>query len=180
MEYIGKRISIKRVENELSIIVHSFVDKAKSRFLIIWLILWTLSGLVVLFQYFVIKDSNTKAAIIVWIGFWAYFAYKIRTAYLWRQSGKEIIKIREGKLSYKREISGKGKIKMFETDFMKNLQLVEPQENSFTENLNNSYWMIAGEKLTFDYYGKEIKFGIQLNEADAKALLKVIKKEIQK
>jgi len=113
------------------------------------------------------------------LGFWAYFEYKIFHAYLWRKSGKEKIKIRDKKFLYKRDISGRGKIKSFETDFIKDLRMPEPKENSFSENLNNSYWVIGGEKLAFDYYGKEIKFGIQLEEADAKALLKLIMKEMK-
>lgn len=179
MEYIGKRISIKRTENELSIVILSLVNKLKNRFLFLWFILWSISGLIVLSQYFIMPDPNTKTAIIVWMGFWAYFEYKIFHAYLWRKSGKEKIKINDKKFLYKRDVSGRGKIKTYETDFIKDLRLIEPKENSFTESLNNSYWVIGGEKLAFDYYGKEIKFGLQLDETDAKALLKLIMKEIK-
>ncbi|MCE9539899.1 MAG: hypothetical protein K8R85_11875 [Bacteroidetes bacterium] len=180
MEYIGKRISIKRTESELSIVILSLINKLKSRFLFLWFILWSISGIIVLSQYFIMHDPNTKTAIIVWMGFWAYFEYKIFHAYLWRKSGKEKIKINDKKLLYKRDVSGRGKIKTYEIDFIKDLRLIEPKENSFMEDLNNSYWVIGGEKLTFDYYGKEIKFGLQLDEADAKALLKLIMKEIKR
>ncbi len=180
MEYIGKRISIKRTENELSIVILSLINKLKNRFLFLWFILWSVSGIIVLSQYFIMHDPNTKTAIIVWMGFWAYFEYKIFHAYLWRKSGKEKIKLNNKKLLYKRDVSGRGKIKTYETDFIKDLRLIEPKENSFMEDLNNSYWVIGGEKLAFDYYGKEIKFGLQLDEVDAKALLKLIIKEINK
>ena len=175
MEYIGKRISIMRKENELSIVILSLGNRTKNIFLGCWLFLWTLCGLIVFSQFFILTDSNSKIAIIVWMGFWTYFEYKIANAFLWRIAGKEKIKMRDNKLFYKRDISGRGKIKIFETDFIKDFRVVEAKENLFFENLNNSYWVIAGEKLTFDYYGKVIKLGIQLNEADAKALLKVIK-----
>lgn len=180
MEYIGKRISIKRTEGELSIVILSLINKLKNRFLFIWFVLWSISGLIVLSQYFIMQDPNTKTAIIVWMGFWAYFEYKIFHAYLWRKSGKEKIKINDKKLLYKRDVSGGGKIKTYETDFIKDLRLIEPKENSFMEDLNNSYWVIGGEKLTFDYYGKEVKFGLQLDETDAMALLKLIKNELKK
>lgn len=179
MEYIGKRISIMRRENELSIVVISLGDKVKNMYLFSWLFLWTLSGFIVLSQYFILSDPDSKTAIIVWMGFWAYFEYKIVNAYLWRRSGKEKIKISGNKLFYKRDVSGRGKIKVFETDFIKDLRVIEHKENSFLENLNKSYWVIAGEKLAFDYYGKEIKFGLQLEEADAKSLLKLMKNEIK-
>lgn len=178
MEYIGKRISIKRKEDEISIVIVSSVDKTKNLLLFIWFFLWTLSGIIVLTQYFVLTDPDTKAAIIAWMGFWAYFEYKIFKAFMWRKFGVEKIKMREEKLFYKRDVSGKGKIKVYEFDFIKDLRVIEPKENSFFENLNNSYWVIAGEKLAFDYYGKEITFGLQLEEKDAKELFRVIKSEI--
>lgn len=178
MEYIGKRISIKRSENETSIVILSTADKTKKRLLLAWFILWTLSGVIVFTQYFVIKDEQTKVAIMVWLGFWGYFEYKTFRAVMWRSYGIEKIKLRDRKIFYKRDIAGKGKIKVYEFDFIKDFRVIESKENSFFDNLNNSYWVIAGEKLTFDYYGKEIKIGLQLDETDAKALFKLINGKI--
>ncbi len=180
MEYIGKRISIKRKEDELSIVIISLKEKTKSILLTVYLILWSLSGIYVFSQYFNLIDPNTKVAVLVWMGFWAYFEYKIVKAYLWRKFGVEKMKVRNGEILYKRDTAGKGKVKTFEQDFIKDLHYIEIKENSFFENINNSYWVIAGERLAFDYYGKEIKFGIQLDEADAQSLLKLIKKELKK
>lgn len=175
MQYIGKQISVKRNEDELSIVILAMSEKLKNRLLLVWLTLWTLGGLIVFSQYFTITDPNTKIAVIVWIGFWLYFEYKITIAYLWRRNGKEVIKLRNNKLFYKRDVAGRGKFKTYQLDYIKNLRITETKENSFMESLNNSYWVIAGEKLIFDYYGKEIKFGVQLQDEDAKALIKLIK-----
>lgn len=179
MEYIGKRISIRRKEEEISIVILSTTEKIKKTLLFICFFLWTVSGMIVLTQYFFITDRQTRVALIVWLGFWAYFEYRIFRAYMWRSFGVEKIKLRNGKLFYKRDVAKRGKIKIFEFDFIKDFRLIEPKENSFFESFNNSYWVIAGEKLLFDYYGKEIKFGIQLESADAKALIKLIQKEIK-
>ena len=178
MDYIGKRTSILRKDNELSIVILSNQDKVKNRLLLTWLILWSVSALVVIGQYFLQTDANTKTTIIVWMGFWAYFEYKIVVAYRWRRWGKEKIKILNGKLVYKRDVSGKEKPKEYDLDRIKDLRFIELKENSFFENLNDSYWVIANEKLAFDYNGAEIKFGIQLEESDAKAILKVLKNKI--
>ncbi|MBA3970926.1 MAG: hypothetical protein H0X46_02060 [Bacteroidetes bacterium] len=178
MEYIGKRISIKRTDGQVSIVILSTSDKVKKRILFIWFILWSLCGIIVLTQYFLIQDPDTKVAVIVWLGFWGYFEYKSFRALMWRFYGMEKIRIKDRKLSYKKDVAGKGKVKVYELDFIKDFSVVEKKDDSFFENLNSSYWVIAGEKLTFDYYGKEIKLGIQLDEADAKALHKLIKNKI--
>ncbi|MGQ0828679.1 MAG: hypothetical protein ACT4ON_09815 [Bacteroidota bacterium] len=179
MEYIGNRISLKRTEDQVSIVILSSVDKTKNLFLFIWLFLWTLSGIIILAQYFILTDPDTKAAILVWLGFWAYFEYKTFKAFMWRKFGLEKIKLCDGKFFYKRDVAGKGKIKVFEIDFIKDLRIIQSKENSFLENLNNSYWVIAGEKLAFDYYGKEIRFGIQLDQPDVKEFFKIIRAEIK-
>lgn len=178
MEYIGKRISIQRKENELSIVILSFKDKLKNKMLLIWAALWSLSGIVIASQYFTITDHDTKTAIIVWLGFWAYFEYKIVVAYKWRTSGSEKLRISKEMLFYKRSLGKGGKIKEYKIDLIKQLKIIETKENSFFENLNDSYWMMGNETISFDYNGADIKLGIQLDAADAKALLKLIKNKL--
>lgn len=179
MEYIGKRASIRRSENELSIVIVAHAEKWKNRLLFAWFVIWTICGIFVFTQFFVTPDQDLKAMLIVWLGFWAYFEYRTYRAVLYRRLGVEKIKLRDGKLQYKREIAGKGKIRTYELDFIKDLRVIVPKENSFADSMSSSYWSLAGERLAFDYYGKEIKFGIQLEPADAEALYKVIKKSIR-
>jgi hypothetical protein len=179
MEYIGKRVSIKRSDNETSIVIVSQSDKMKNILLFTWFFIWTVSGIVVFAQYFVIPDPDTKVMLIVWLGFWAYFEFRIFKAFMWRKFGVEKIKLKENKFFYKRDVAGKGKIKVYEFDFIKDLRIVEQKTNSFADNMNNSYWMVAGEKLAFDYYGKEIKFAMQIEEEEAKQLLKKLRAVIK-
>jgi hypothetical protein len=179
MEYIGKRISIKRSDKETSIVIISQSEKIKNILLFAWLFIWTVSGIIVFAQYFIIPDPNTKVMLIVWLGFWIYFEFRIFKAFMWRKFGLEKIKLRENKFFYKRDIAGKGKVKVYDFDFIKDLRLTEAKENSFADNMNNSYWMVGGEKIAFDYYGKEIKFALQLDENESKALFKILRGTIR-
>ncbi len=180
MQYIGDRISIKELDGgELSIVIVAFKNKTKNLFLFLWFFAWTISGIIVFTQYFSLTDENTKIAIIVWLGFWAYFEYKIFKAIMWRYYGVEKIKLRDNKLQYKKEVAGKGKIKSFDFDFIKDLKLVPKKEDSFFETVNNSYWSVVGEKISFDYYGKEIKFAMQITEKEAEELLKILKRKLK-
>lgn len=179
MEYIGKRISIKRSENELSIVVLAYSEKLKTRLLLAWLIVWSLSGLYVFSQLLIAPSQDMKVMLAVWLGFWVYFEYLSYRAYMYRRFGVEKIKLREGKFQYKRDIAGRGKIRTYAFDFIKDLRVVTPKENSFADSMSSAYWSVAGERLAFDYYGKEVKFGIQLEPADAEALYKTIRKNIR-
>ncbi|MCW3101624.1 MAG: hypothetical protein JWO09_64 [Bacteroidetes bacterium] len=179
MEYIGKRISIKRGDNETSIVIVSQSEKVKNILLFSWFFIWTVSGIVVMAQYFMIPDPNTKVMLMVWMAFWAYFEYRIFKAFMWRKYGVEKIKLRENKLFYKRDVAGKGKVKAYEFDFIKDLRIIEPKENSFADSMSTSYWLVAGEKIAFDYYGKEIRLALQVESAEAMALLKVIRAAVK-
>lgn len=180
MDYIGDRISVNRKANELSIVILSLRDKTKSALLLIWLMLWSLSAIVVISQYFTIEDANVKTTIIVWLGFWVYFEYKIIVAFLWRKNGAEKIRIHDGVLEYKRNIGGSKKPKEYKLDAIKSLRTLETKDTSFIDNINDSYWIIGGEKLTFDYYGADVKLGMQLNEQECQALLKLLKNKLSR
>jgi hypothetical protein len=178
MNFIGEQISIVNSEKESRIVILSLKDKIKNILLFIWLFVWSVCGVIMITQYFATTNPDIKTVIIVWLGFWCYFEFKIAKAHLWRKTGKEIIKIKNGKLIYKKEVSHKGKTTEYDCETIKNLRVIEPKENSFMDTINNSYWVIGGEKLAFDYFGNEIKIGFQLKEEDAKALLKLLKSKI--
>ncbi len=175
MDFIGDQISITNSDKEWTIVILSLKDKIKSILLFAWLFVWSVCGVIMITQYFTTSNLDIKTVIIVWLGFWCYFEYKIAKAHMWRKYGKEIIRIKSGKLIYKKDVSGKGKIVEYDCETIKKFRFLEPNENSFIESFNNSYWVIGGEKLAFDYFGNEIKFGFQLKDEDAKALLKFIK-----
>jgi hypothetical protein len=41
--------------------------------------------------------------------------------------------------------------------------------------MNESFWVIGGESIVFNYGAKTYRFGIQLPEADARELLRQVK-----
>jgi hypothetical protein len=174
MEYIGKRISVLRSPDELSVVILSEVENKKSTLLFLWLLGWTAGGLIVFWEFLQVTEANRKPGFIIWLAFWFYFEYTISKAYMWRRNGKEKIKLKRGTLSIKREVNKKGKASNYDLGLMKDFRLVL-EKSKLMNSLNNSYWSVAGETITFDYYGKTISFGLQLNEEDSKALYKLIK-----
>jgi hypothetical protein len=180
MQYIGERISVKSLDNgDLSIVILAVRNKWKNIALFLWFFAWSVSGMIVFTQYFTLTDEKSKVILMVWMGFWVYFEYKIFKAMMWRNFGVEKIKVRNNQFQYKREVAGKGKVKSYDLDFIKDWKVIESKSDSFSENINNSYWVIGNEKIRFDYYGKEIKFALQITEKDAEELIKVFKKNMK-
>jgi hypothetical protein len=175
MESIGKRISILEKNNVFSVVIYGQYEKWKTIALFIWLLAWTVCGFIFITYFFAIQDKQAKIYFVVFLSFWAYFEYRMAKALMWRRSGKEKLWIKEGILHYQRDINGRGKIAKYQTDAIQDLTLVESKPMSWVENMNNSFWVIAGEKLFFTHLGKQVKFGIQLQENEGKQLLKILK-----
>jgi len=179
IKQIGERISISKKDDSTSIIIYPEKSKINQTILFIWFILWTAAGVIMLIGRQLGYYSAPKTYVLVWMAFWLYFEYVTAYALIWRSFGFERILIKNNKLYLKNEIRGKGKLKIFDIEFIKDLQLVSIDERSFAKVMSDSYWMPGGERLYFWYQGKQIRFGQQLNENDAKELLKFLKRELQ-
>ncbi len=173
------RIFYEEKDGLLTIMVTSTITKAKMNLLFIWLMLWTLCGIIVFSQFFAAHSREMKLMMLVWFAFWSYFEYKIGYAYLWRKTGKEIIRIIDGKLFLKRDIGGSGKEDSYLTGNITKLKTIDFNSKQFTQTMNNSFWVIGGETVFFEYMGKTIGCGLQLSEPEAIVLFKKLKQGIK-
>ena len=175
MQVISDRVSILEKDNVFSLVILPTTDKKKLWVLFLWLMAWTICGMIVLANYFNMTTKETKLFIIVYLSFWAYFEYKIARAYTWKKFGKEKLWIKKGKLQYQREVSGRGKIKEFDLELVNGLEVIEVSSTSFADNINQSFWIKGGERLEFQCQSKTIRFGMQLNDKEAMDVYKALR-----
>lgn len=180
IELIGKRISTLKADGVSSFVIIPTASSWKLWLLFAWLFVWSVSGCIVIGNYFTLTNTNTKLIVIVWLGFWAYFEFTTARAYLFKKYGKEKIWIKGSTFNYWRDIAGRGKKLEFETDLMKELKVVEKNKKDFFQFMSDSFWVVGTESISFTYGTKTYRFGVQLNEEDAKELLKQIKHAIRK
>ena len=145
MKIIGDRVSILEKDNVFSLVILPTTDKKKLLVLFLWLMAWTICGLIVFANYFNITNRESKIFIVVYLSFWAYFEYKIARAYTWKKFGKEKLWIKKGKLQYQREVSGRGKIKEFDLELVNGLELIEMSPTSFADNINQNFRLSIGD-----------------------------------
>ena len=175
IEIIGKRISVLKSDDLYSFVIVPSDANWKIYLLFAWLFLWTVSGVVVAANYFMLTNANLKLVLIMWLGFWVYFEFKIGKAFLFRRFGKEKIWIKGGKLFYWRDIAGRGKKLEFDKELIKDFELIQKNKKDFFASINESFWVIGGESIIFNYGAKPYRLGIQLPEEDAKELLRQMK-----
>jgi len=116
--------------------------------------------------------STPRAFISFWLVGWLLGEVWTTYWWFWTAFGKEIVTIREGALSIKRDILGYGRIRSFPIGSVSNLRA-----SGFFPS--NSYWdnylvqlKLAGGTVGFDFQGQVKKFGIQLTEREAQEVVR--------
>lgn len=180
MKNIGKNILYTEDKNELYIEIKPTYDKNKYNLALIWFIAWSFCGVAVIAQFFFDMDRNQKLFLVIFLVFWAYFEYQVMQALRWRKSGQEKIKIKEGKLHYVKEISGRGLEKIYEEKTLSPFTYQADANEGFFNVLNQSSWMPGNEVIEFKAGDRKRRLGIQLNKNDAEVLAKKINSYINR
>ena len=105
--------------------IPSIADATKLKILMVWFILWTISGMIVFTQFFVPTSRDVKVWYAVWMAFWAYFEYKASVLLSYRRKGKEILQFSESGFTFRRDINGRGIDKVYERAEIKNIRTVD-------------------------------------------------------
>lgn len=179
MKWIGERISFVDGKDKTTIVIEpkdvGWIRGAMGA----WVFMWYTIGWAVGWAYFN-QDLSQQEIIIVFVFavFWVYYAVRVTKSWFWIMWGKELIKIDEVSLSYKRSVRNYGKAHVYFLENITKMRMSHPKENSIQAAWEKSPWIVGGERLEFDYMGKVIKFGRKLNEKDAELLFKFITKRV--
>jgi hypothetical protein len=127
-------------------------------------------------------DTNQKQRLIliVLIGFWAYYEYKVGRAYLFRKFGFEKVWMKGGSVYYRREINKRGRTKKFDAEFVNEFTVIDYNQFDFFQNVSRSFWTLAGDSIEFTYHSKTMRFGIQLEEQQAKQAVDQLNKALKR
>lgn len=178
MKVISNRVSIYKTDKVLSIVILPTDNKKKLGLLFLWLMAWTVCGLIVMVNYFKLHDQNSKLFTIIYLSFWAYFEFSIMRVFIWKKFGREKIWIQDGEINYLREINNKGKTKTYNLDLVSKLQLVELSRSSFADTINQSFWVKGGERLEFFSQSQTIRVGMQITDEEARQIMKEVNSRI--
>lgn len=180
LKEIGKRCSLMIKDNIFSLVILPTAEKKKTNIMFLWLMAWTVGGVIVIASYGTLTQVSVKLFTIIWIAFWAYFEFKIVRVFMWKRFGKEKFWIKNGTVFYQQDINGRGKIKEYDLNLVSDFNLIELQKGNFADVFNQTFWVKGGERLEFTCQGKIIRFGLQLNDEDAGKVLTEIKKFLKK
>jgi hypothetical protein len=179
IQVIGKRSSILIKDQIFSLVILPTDDKKKVNLMFLWLMAWSVSGVIVIANYFTLQQESAKLFIIIWLAFWAYFEFKIIRVYMWKRFGKEKLWVKNGSLLYQQDINGRGKIKEFDLNLISEFDLIALTNGSIADTFSQTFWVKGGERIEFTCQSKVTKFGMQLNDEDATKIILALKKYLK-
>ncbi len=176
IQAISKRSSVLIKDQVFSLVILPTDDKKKVNWMFVWLLAWSVSGVIVMANYFTLTQDKAKMMLIVWLAFWAYFEFKIIRVYMWKRFGKEKLWIKNGKLLYQQDINGRGKVKDYDLNLVSDFSLVALTPGSIADTFSQTFWVKGGERIEFTCQSKIIKFGMQLDDDEVKKIIAALNK----
>ncbi len=180
MKWIGNRISYVDQEAKTTIIITPEQPGFIKALLGAWFFMWLTIGITIIWSFFhFIYTQQQKLILFVFMAFWVYYAIRVGRSFLWSVYGREYIRIDKIGMSLKTSVKKYGKSRQYLLENIKKIGVYVPPNNSFQTAWENSPWIRGGERINFEYMGKNIRFGRKLNEQEAKLLFQLITKRIE-
>lgn len=176
LQVIGQRSSVLIKDGIFSLVILPTENKKKVNLMFLWLFAWTVSGIIILVNYFKLTHYDAKLMIIIWLGFWAYFEFKIIRVYMWKRFGKEKLWIKNGNVLYQQDVNGRGKIKEYDLNLISDFEMIPVEKGSIADEFAQTFWVKGGERISFNCQAKHIKFGLQLTDEEATKIIAALRK----
>jgi hypothetical protein len=173
-KFIGKRIRVMREKQAIQIEINQKIERWQEALLFIWITAWTYCGGVFLYYAFNASSQSEQIFFIISSSLWLFFFIRITKVFLWRRIGKEVIRIDRQGLSIRNAFGSWGKNELFQFHNIFKPGLIKRDPASFLAFLDDSFWIIGGERVGFSYSGRRIQLGKQLSIHDAELLLRVM------
>lgn len=186
MKWIGERTSFVDDKNKTTIVISPENVGWQKALLGAWFAMWLTIGAVMTWAFFEMKLGKTqedseqqKLIIVIFMIFWAYYAFRVGRQFFWLLWGKEYIKINEVGLNIKNGIKTYGKAHTYFLENITKMQVQQPKETSIQAVWEASPWIRGGGRIEFEYAGKIVRFGRKLNEKDTKLLFQLVTKRME-
>lgn len=178
-KFIGKRMSVVRSKEDIIITITQQIERWQETLLLAWLLAWTFCGVVFIKYAVETTVPSDRVFFIIASSLWFYFFVKIVKVFLWRKAGREIIRISKGQMEIYNAYWKRSKAETFKLSNIFKLGLIKRDPASFLAFLDDSFWVIGGERVGFSYSGTKIRIGKQLAVKDAELLIRVLESGIR-
>lgn len=175
---ISERVSIGSTKTIWSLVIIPAHNKMKLYGLLLWILAWTISGLLIISSYKLAKTENQKLFIIIFMFFWLYYEWKIINAFMWRKGGKEKLWIKDNFLFIEESGMIKKTVRKFRVEDINSITEEEFNEKSFSDFMSDSFWNKGKPRIKINVLGKDYFFGYQISDKETKEIVRSLSNRI--
>lgn len=180
MQNIGEQVKIEKNEGKTIISIYPKSDKKHLNLLKLWVVAWSICGLLVASQLFYSYQNSEKVFLAIYLSLWFYFEIKTIKALRWNLYGKEVIEVTVDQLIYTELVGSRGIPIIFPKDKIKEVNTINSEEKGFLADINKSIWMMGTESVGIVSKDFSKNIGRKLNNIDASKLVSYLNKCLSK
>ena len=164
MKQIGKRIWVDQGVRVPEVHVRAPRNWAMLAFLPFWLAGWTFGGIVAMLSF----AREPQLFIAAWLVGWTFGEAFAVLAWFWAAFGEEVVAVDSGALHVGKRIGPLRRERVYLLHEASNVRAMGwfGSPTSFADSLRP--WGLTGGTVAFDYHGKPVRFGIGLEEREAR------------
>ncbi|MDZ4824027.1 MAG: hypothetical protein SH856_11255 [Flavobacteriales bacterium] len=171
-KFIGKRIMVNRTKDSLTLTILQKVERWQEALLMAWVAAWLFCGIVFIYEMLMAAGAY-KIFLLVICALWLYFMIRIGKVLLWRLGGREILTFTKGQLAIQHAFWSRGKKQVFHFHNIFKVSTIKHSATSLLAFMDNSFWIMGGDRIEFSYSGRKVVMGKQLDMRDAEALVRI-------
>ena len=166
---LDTRSKISDTNDGLIITIPSKSQWFATIFMIFWMGSWAVGGTTAIQSLFV--DGQIQPFLLFWLGAWTVGGAAVFVGVAWAIAGSEIIRVSAATLAVSHQVLGIGITKDYDISHIERVR-VSPSEQADTEprGLVGMLGQGAG-KIAFDYGAATVRFGADIDEAEARLIL---------
>jgi len=157
MASISERVVYEEHGDGLDLLIATKKHRGLLIFVPFWWAGWTAGGIFAVIS--LVTGESFGGFLVLWLVFWAVAWLVTGYAWLWSAFGQEIVRVRLGTLSIKRDVFGYGPVQQLPLSAVSRLRAAGLFGNLYTWSGSMVYWGLSGRMLAFESQGKTHRFG---------------------
>jgi hypothetical protein len=140
-----------------------------------WLAGWYFGETAALRQLLNDRIGAPRLFLAAWLTIWTIGGGWAAFLFLWTAVGKEVVWLRPGTLTIRREVLGIGLRREYDLGSVRNLRVAPVPVDPFRWESNMRVWGMGGGCVAFDYGAKTYRFGLSVDESEAARIVEDLK-----